>query len=83
MKPVFTLNNVYYTWIKHRNIYIVLISHLNPNVTMIFCFLHKLVNILISYFGRLEDEIIRDNFVLINVLLGEVLDHGYPQTLNF
>ena len=80
MKPVFTVNNVHYTWIKHRNIYIVAVSRRNPNVAMIFCFLHKLVNILIGYFGRLEDESIRDNFVLIYELLDEVLDHGYPQT---
>ena len=65
MKPVFTVNNVHYTWIKHRNIYIVAVSKRNPNVTMIFSFLHKLVDILIGYFGRLEDESIRDNFVLI------------------
>ena len=65
MKPVFSVNNVHYTWIKHRNIYIVAVSRRNPNVTMIFCFLHKLVDILIGYFGRLEDESIRDNFVLI------------------
>ena len=80
MKPVFTVNNVHYTWIKHRNIYIVAVSKRNPNVTMIFCFLHKLVEILIGYFGRLEDESIRDNFVLIYELLDEVIDHGYPQT---
>jgi AP-1 complex subunit mu len=80
MKPVFTVNNVHYTWIKHRNIYIVAVSTRNPNVSMIFCFLHKLVEILIGYFGRLEDESIRDNFVLIYELLDEVVDHGYPQT---
>ena len=80
MKPVFTVNNVHYTWIKHSNVYIVAVSKRNPNVTMIFCFLHKLVNILIGYFGRLEDESIRDNFVLIYELLDEVIDHGYPQT---
>jgi AP-1 complex subunit mu len=47
---------------------------------MIFSFLHKLVDILIGYFGRLEDESIRDNFVLIYELLDEIIDHGYPQT---
>ena len=45
---------------------------------MIFCFLHRLVGILISYFGRLEDESFRDNFFLIYELLEEVIDHGYP-----
>jgi len=47
---------------------------------MIFSFLHKLVEILIEYFQSLEDESIRDNFVLIYELLDEIMDHGYPQT---
>ena len=80
MKPVFTVDNVHYAWIKHRNIYIVAVAKRNPNLTMIFSFLHKLVDILVGYFTRLEDESIRDNFVLIYELLDEVIDHGYPQT---
>ncbi len=80
MKPVFTVNNVHYAWIKHRNIYIVAVAKRNPNLTLIFSFLHKVVEILIDYFNQLEDESIRDNFVLIYELLDEVMDHGYPQT---
>ena len=38
MKPIFTVNNVHYAWIKHRNIYIVAVSKRNPNLTMTFCF---------------------------------------------
>ena len=40
----------------------------------------RLVDILIGYFCRLEDDSIRDNFVLIYELLEEAKDHGYPQT---
>ena len=80
MKPVFSVSNVHYAWIKHRNIYIVAVAKRNPNLTMIFCFLQKLVEILIDYFNQLEEESIRDNFVLIYELLDEVMDHGYPQT---
>lgn len=80
MKPIFTVNNVHYCWIKHRNIYIVAVAKRNPNLTMTFCFLHKVVDILIGYFTQLEEESIRDNFVLIYELLDEVMDHGYPQT---
>lgn len=80
MKPIFTVNNVHYAWIKHRNIYIVAVAKRNPNLTLIFSFLHKVVEILIDYFNQLEDESIRDNFVLIYELLDEVMDHGYPQT---
>ena len=32
-----------------------------------------------EYFGTLEEESIRDNFVLVYELLDEVMDHGYPQ----
>ena len=52
----------------------------NPNLTLIFAFLHKVVDILIEYFNQLEEESIRDNFVLIYELLDEIIDHGYPQT---
>jgi AP-1 complex subunit mu len=80
MKPVFSVSNVHYAWIKHRNIYIVAVAKRNPNLTLIFSFLYKVVEILIDYFNQLEEESIRDNFVLIYELLDEVIDHGYPQT---
>jgi hypothetical protein len=32
------------------------ISKRNQNLTMIICLLHKIVKILISYFGQIEDE---------------------------
>ena len=34
---------------------------------------------MIAYFQELEEESIRDNFVLIYELLDEIMDHGYPQ----
>ena len=79
MKPLFTVNDVHYCWIRHKNIYLVAVSKRNPDISMIFFFLHRLVDLLIGYFNQLEDESIRDNFVLIYELLDEVVDHGYPQ----
>lgn len=35
-----------------------------------------------EYFKELEEESIRDNFVLIYELLDEMLDYGYPQVTN-
>lgn len=32
-----------------------------------------------EYFGELEEESIRDNFVVTYELLDEVMDFGYPQ----
>ena len=33
-----------------------------------------------DYFGELEEESIRDNFVVVYELLDETMDNGYPQT---
>lgn len=36
-------------------------------------------NIMQSYFGKISEENIKNNFVLIYELLDEILDFGYPQ----
>jgi hypothetical protein len=33
-----------------------------------------------EYFKELEEESIRDNFVIIYELMDEMMDYGYPQT---
>jgi AP-1 complex subunit mu len=33
-----------------------------------------------DYFGELEEESIRDNFVVVYELMDETMDFGYPQT---
>ena len=43
-------------------------------------FLHKIVEVFTEYFKALEEESIRDNFVIIYELLDEMMDFGYPQT---
>jgi hypothetical protein len=43
-------------------------------------FLHKIVEVFTEYFKELEEESIRDNFVIIYELLDEMMDFGYPQT---
>jgi AP-1 complex subunit mu len=42
--------------------------------------LHLHLQVMIEYFKELEEESIRDNFVVIYELLDELLDFGYPQT---
>ena len=80
MKPAFTIDNVHYIWIKHQNIYLVAVGKRNINLAMTFSFLYKLRDILIDYFNILEEETVKDNFVLVYELLDEIMDHGYPQT---
>ncbi|KAJ2608381.1 clathrin associated protein complex medium subunit, partial [Coemansia sp. RSA 1365] len=48
---------------------------------MVFEFLYKLLGLGVSYFGRFDEESVKNNFVLIYELLDEVLDFGYPQNI--
>jgi AP-1 complex subunit mu len=51
----------------------------NPNVAMVLTFLYKIRDVFKSYFKELEDESLRDNFVITYELLDEMMDNGYPQ----
>eukprot|EP00128_Syssomonas_multiformis_P000960 Colp12_sorted_trinity150504_noHs@19979 len=78
--PIIVLENVTFIYIKHNNLYIVATTRKNANVTMTFVYLHNLVKVFTEYFKELEEESIRDNFVIIYELLDELMDFGYPQT---
>jgi AP-1 complex subunit mu len=56
------------------------LSKRNSNAAEIIIFLHRLVQVLVEYFKALEEESIRDNFVIIYELMDEMMDFGYPQT---
>ncbi|WFC97641.1 AP-1 adaptor complex mu subunit Apm1 [Malassezia yamatoensis] len=56
------------------------LSRRNSNAAEILLFLHKLASVLEEYFKQLEEESIRDNFVILYELLDEMMDFGYPQT---
>jgi AP-1 complex subunit mu len=79
IKPVFTEKDITYMWIRVNNIYIVAVAKGNPNVALVFTFLYKMKDVLSEYFKELEDESLRDNFVITYELLDEMMDHGYPQ----
>lgn len=78
--PIIVDNNITYVYIKYHNLYLVATTKHNSNVSLIFVFLHKLVSIFKDYFKELEEESIRDNFVIIYELFDEIVDFGYPQT---
>lgn len=78
VKPVFTEKDITYIWIRVHNIYIVAVGKGDPNVAMVLAFLYKMKDVFTEYFKGLEDESLRDNFVITYELLDEMMDHGYP-----
>lgn len=69
-----------YLYIRHNNLYLLALTKRNTNAAEILLFLHKVVEVFTEYFKELEEESIRDNFVIIYELLDEMMDFGYPQT---
>uniref|UniRef100_A0A3Q3QZF3 MHD domain-containing protein n=1 Tax=Monopterus albus TaxID=43700 RepID=A0A3Q3QZF3_MONAL len=111
LSPILAHGGVRFMWIKHNNLYCILIilrlvlyflccldflllyleflthitsvvatSKKNASVSLVFSFLYKIVQVFSEYFKELEEESIRDNFVIIYELMDELMDFGYPQT---
>ena len=77
--PILTENGLNYVFIRHNNLYILAITRRNSNAATLLVFLHKLVHVFTEYFRDLEEESLRDNFVIVYELLDEMMDFGYPQ----
>jgi len=75
-----TEDGVNFLYVKHNNLYLLAMTKKNSNAVTILLFLHKLIEVFKEYFKVLEEESIRDNFVIIYELLDEMMDFGYPQT---
>ncbi|KAG9350690.1 hypothetical protein JZ751_024579 [Albula glossodonta] len=95
LSPILAHGGVRFMWIKHNNLYrilsialtnemteisVVATSKKNACVSLVFSFLYKIIQVFSEYFKELEEESIRDNFVIIYELMDELMDFGYPQT---
>jgi len=78
--PCFSHEGINYLYIRHNNLYLLALSKRNSDAAEILLFMHKIVQVFTEYFKELEEESIRDNFVIIYELLDEMMDFGYPQT---
>ena len=78
-RPVWLEHGTTYVYIKYNNLYIMAVTQRNSNAAMVLLFLYRLVGVLKDYFKELEEESIRDNFVITYELMDEMMDFGYPQ----
>ncbi|KAG2600118.1 hypothetical protein PVAP13_5KG494800 [Panicum virgatum] len=70
---------VTYMFIQHSNVFLLTAARQNCNAASILLFLHRVVDVFKHYFEELEEESLRDNFVVVYELLDEMMDFGYPQ----
>ncbi|TRY55190.1 hypothetical protein DNTS_032669 [Danionella cerebrum] len=92
LSPILAHGGVRFMWIKHNNLYLTTTpwfchvgrkrSQGEPGNLPDLRVEDQDVDLLVfsEYFKELEEESIRDNFVIIYELLDELMDFGYPQT---
>ena len=96
LSPIFQRGDVAFVYIKYNNVYrksielyrsfarrsalVVCTTKINANVILVLSFLYKCVRVFCEYFKELEEESIRDNFVIVYELLDELMDFGFPQS---
>jgi AP-2 complex subunit mu-1 len=67
--PILTLGSTTFSHVKHENIYLVAVTKSNANAALVFEFLYRLIMLGKSYFGKFDEEAVKNNFVLIYELL--------------
>ncbi|RMZ83794.1 hypothetical protein DV738_g1009, partial [Chaetothyriales sp. CBS 135597] len=77
--PILTLGSTTFSHVKHENIYLAAVTKSNANAAVVFEFLYRFIGLGKGYFGKLDEDAVKNNFVLIYELLDEILDFGYPQ----
>lgn len=80
LKPIFEEDGVTYIYVKHNNLYFLSVTQLNCDAMVVLNFVYKLIEVFTAYFKEVEEESIRDNFVVTYELLDEMIDFGYPQS---
>jgi len=72
LTPVIYHDGISYTYVQYSNLYLLIASRANINAAAFLGFLHKLKEVFVHYFNELEEESLRDNFVIAYELLDEV-----------
>ncbi|KAF8205509.1 Mu homology domain-containing protein [Mycena galopus ATCC 62051] len=77
--PIITLGSTSFFHVRINSLYVVAVTKNNANAALVFEFCYRFINICKSYFGKIDEESIKNNFVLIYELIDEINDFGYPQ----
>mmetsp|Transcript_12601 Transcript_12601/g.31018 ORF Transcript_12601/g.31018 Transcript_12601/m.31018 type:complete len:441 (-) Transcript_12601:70-1392(-) len=54
-------------------------NDVNADVALVFELLYSIVDLFVAYFGFFDEACVKDNFVLVQGVLDETIDYGYPQ----
>lgn len=67
--PIITLGSTSFFHVRVNNIYVVCVTKCNANAALVFEFCYRFIAIAKSYFGKVDEEAVKNNFVVIYELL--------------
>lgn len=67
--PVSHIAGTSFFHVKRGNVWITAVTKQNVNAALVFEFLFKTVEVMVNYFGKITEENVKNNFVLIYELL--------------
>ena len=74
--PIITLGSTSFYHVRHNNLYVMVVTKSNSLAALVFEFIYKIIKVTHSYLGKLDEESVKNNFVLIYELLDEIVDFG-------
>lgn len=78
--PIVQMDKCSFLFVKEGDLFLCAVTRQNANPALVFQFLYQMTTVLKAYFGaKLDEDMLKNNFVLIFELLDEMMDHGYPQ----
>ncbi|CAI4232320.1 unnamed protein product [Auanema sp. JU1783] len=77
--PIALIGGVSFMYKKIGAVWVVAATKKDANAPAVFEVLQKLSVTMVDYFGKITEDSVRSNFVLIYELLDELVDFGYPQ----
>lgn len=67
--PILTLGSTTFSHVKHENIYLTAVTKSNANAAIVFEFLYRFIGLGKGYFGKFDEDAVKNNFVLVYELL--------------
>lgn len=77
--PAFQVDGVQYLHVKVGGLYWVATTRENVSPSLVLELLMRVYWIARDYFGYVNEEVVRKNFLLLYELLDEIVDYGFPQ----
>lgn len=77
--PINIIDSLCYVHLKLTDLYVVMVSNANMNCTLCIQYAIRLLQVVHAYFGALDESTFKENFVVLQNLVDESMDFGYPQ----